>query len=450
MNGVLGTWELLANINQSIYFNNYDTASIVIVNLCNRGNQTATIRIAISSSLTSPSSAEWIVFEQPLLPKDTFEKLGIAVSPGKYVVVRASTNDVNAVCYGLTNGTSPVSGIAQNIGNSPSWITSSSQTVLSGQAVSIQLATDNELGETVTYSLTSGSLPAGLTVSPSGLISGTVPTAGYPSSPVVSSATITATDSRTLSTPQIFSITRRWNDGSTALLAAPNAQAIKAMTGTTTNAAYWIDTGSGAVQTFCLMSTPIGYMLAAKIAATSANGTDWAFSGSNWTRTTTLNESAIANNSAGDAVGRAYYEYRLATGFAMALNTVTNVISFNRPGVTPREALAGSTSTNLESQLTRGNFMTWIANAGTAASNWDNQPNSNRIRLNSLNEIPAVGMRFGITMNNEADDLSNDSAIGFGTYSNNDIFGARNIPAGGHRWTPAPEKFPHQGFIFVA
>ena len=64
----------------------------------------------------------------------------------------------------------------------------------------------------------------------------------------------------------IFSNTRRWNDASTALIAAPNAHAIKAMTGTTTNAAYWIDTGSGAVQTFCLMSTPIGYMLAAKIA----------------------------------------------------------------------------------------------------------------------------------------------------------------------------------------
>jgi hypothetical protein len=449
MNGVLGTWNLLANINQSIYYNNYDTASIVIVNLCNRGNTTATVRIAISSSLTNPSAAEWIVFDSELFPKDAYERTGIAVSPGKYIVVRSSNNETTAVCYGLTNRNSPVSGIAQNLGNPPTWTTSASQTVLSGQAVNLQLATTNELGETVSYSVSSGSLPPGLSLSSGGLLSGTVPTAGYPSADVVFTPTITATDSRTLESPQVFSITRKWNDGSTALLAAPNAQAIKAMTGTTSNTAFWIDTGSGAVQTFCLMSTPVGYMLAAKIAATSFPGTDWSFAGANWTRTTTLNESAIANNSAGDAVGRAYYEHRLTTGFAMALSTVTNTLTFTRPGGTPREALAGSTSTNLESQLSRSNFMTWIANAGTPASNWDNQPNSNRIRLNSLNELPAVSMRFGITMNNEADDLSNDSAIGFGTVTNNDPTGLRNIAAGGHRWNP-DQKFPYQGFIFVA
>lgn len=449
MNGVLGTWELLANINQAVYFNSYDTASIVVVNLCNRGNTNAFIRIAVSTSLTNPSASEWIEFDTGVAPKDAYEKTGIAVSPGRYVIVRSSNSETTAVCYGVTNRSAAPAGITRNFGNPPTFTTATSQTVLSGQAVSIQLATDNEVGETVTYAVTSGSLPPGLTLSAGGLISGTVPTSGYPSSPVTFTPTITATDNRTLATPQIFNITRRWNDGSTALLAAPNAQAIKAMTGTTTNAAYWIDTGSGAVQTFCLMSTPTGYMLAAKIAATSAVATDWSFSGANWTRTSTLNEAGIANNSAGDAVGRAYYEYRLATGFAMSLGTVTNTITFTRTGVTPREALAGSTSTNLESQLNRGNFMTWIANAGTASSNWDNQPNSNRIRLNSLNEISAVGMRFGITMNNEADDLSNDSAIGFGTFSNNEIFGIRNIPAGGHRWNP-DQKFPHQGFIFVA
>ncbi len=449
MNGILGTWDLLANINQSIYYNNYDTASIVIVNLCNRGNTSANIRIAVSSSLTNPSDAEWIVFNSEILPKEAYERTGIAVSPGKYIVVRSSNNETTAVCYGLTNSSAAPSGITRNFGNPPTWTTSSSQTILSGQAVSLQLATTNEDGETVSYAVSSGSLPPGLSLSTSGLLSGTVPTVGYPSADVVYTPTITATDSRTLAAPQVFSITRKWNDGSTALLAAPNAQAIKSMTGTTTNGSYWINTGSGAVLTYCLMSVGGGYMLAAKIASTSASATDWGFFGSNWTRTSTLNESAIGNNTAGDAVGRAYYEYRLATGFAMALNTVTNVISFARTGVTPREALAGSTSTNLESQLNRSNFMTWISNAGTATSNWDNQPNSNRIRLNSLNEIPNVGMRFGITMNNEADDLSNDSAIGFGTFTNNDTTGTRNIAAGGHRWS-TDQKFPYQGFIFVA
>jgi hypothetical protein len=200
------------------------------------------------------------------------------------------------------------------------------------------------------------------------------------------------------------------------------------------------------------MSVGVGYMLAAKIASSTSALDPWSFYGANWQSTTTVNEAAIANISAGSAVGRAYYEYTLRVGFAMALGTATNVITFNRSAVTPRTAFVGPTPTNLETQLTRSNFMTWIAAAGTPASNWDNQPNSNRIRMNSLNQMANVGMRFGITMNNEIDDNSNDSAIGFGTYTNNDFLagGVRNIPAGGHRWTPSPEQFAYQGFIFVA
>lgn len=450
--GILGTWNLLANISQGVAVNDRSLACAVIINVCNRGGANAAVSIAISTSPTSPSGAEWIEWNTIVSPKSTLERQSILVPSGKYVVVRSNRADVNAVVYGVQNGDPiTVAGITQNPGTAPSWVTSATQTVRSGEAISLQLETSNEENETVSYSLTSGTLPSGLSLSPGGLISGTVATAGYPSADVVSSVTITATDSQVLSTPQVFNITRKWNDGSSSLVAAPNAQSIKTMTGTTTNQAYWINTGSGAVSTYCLMSVGGGYMLAGKIPSTTAIGSDWAYDGQNWFKTSTVNESAIANATAGSAVGRSYYEYRLATGFAMALGSVTNVLTFTKTGVTPREALAGATSTNLEGQLTRANFMTWIATAGTAASNWDNQPNSNRIRLNTLNDITNVGMRFGITMNNEADDLTNDSAIGFGTFSNGQRgSGTRNIDAGGHRWTPAPEQFPYQGYIFVA
>lgn len=469
MNGILGTWDLFANINQAVYTNSFSSTSVVTVNLCNRGNNIANVRIAVATSATAPTNAEWIAFNVEVPPKQVYEKMSILVPAGKSVVVRSNSADVNAVCYGITNSSTAPAGISRNFGTAPTFTTSSSQTVKSGEAVSLQLATSNEEGETVTYAVTSGTLPSGLTLSSSGLISGTVATAGYPSGDVISAVTITATDSRSQSTPQLFNITRQWKDGSSSGNAAPNAQAIKAMTGTTTNGAYWIDVGTGPVQTYCLMSTATGYMLAAKIATYTFDGpNDWGYWGSNWFRTTSLNEAQIANNTSADAVGPVYYNYRMTTGFAMALNTVTNVIAFNYNGTTPRQALAGTTSVNLESQLSRSNFMTWITNAGTASSNWDNQPNANKIRLNSgaptpqnfvhpesygptqnrTYEIPNVGLRFGIAMNNEADDTSCDSSIGFGTFTNGWYSNPRHVAAGGHRWN-GDQRFNYPGFIFV-
>lgn len=281
MNGVLGTWELLTNVNQAIYFNNYDTASIVIVNLCNRGNRTANISIAISSSLSDPSNAEWIVFNQLLSPKDTFEKLGVAVSPGKYVVVRSSSSDVNAVCYGLTNSNSPVSGIAQNLGLSPTWVTDTAlPLVFAGDPnTAIQLAATDPEGGSLTYALTSGSLQ-GLSLTSAGLISGTASTTGYSSGvpDSTSTATISAIDVNGRETPRTFNITRRWRDGTSAGQAAVSAAAIRAMTGTTTNGQYWIQPlGSpSAQQVFCIMDNSIGdgggWMAAFNILSTTNAG----------------------------------------------------------------------------------------------------------------------------------------------------------------------------------
>jgi len=468
MNGILGTWDLFANVNQSVFTNSFSTTSVVTVNLCNRGNSTAFVRIAVSASATAPTNAEFIAFNVEVAPKQIYEKMSILVPAGKHVVVRATTAEVSAVCYGITNSSVAPAGVARNFGTAPVFTTSTSQTVKSGEAVSLQLDTSNEEGETATYALTSGVLPSGLSLSGSGLISGTVATAGYPSGDVISAVTITATDSRSQSTPQVFNITRQWKDGSSSVNAAPNAQAIKAMTGTTSNTAYWIDVGTGPVQTFCLMSTATGYMLAAKIATYTFDGpNDWGYWGANWFRTTSLNEASIATSTSADAVGPAYYNYRISTGFAMCLNTVTNALTFNYSGTTPRLALAGTTSFT-PAGLTRSSFMTWIAAAGTASTNFDNQPNANVIRMNSgvptpqnfvspegylpsnnrLYEVVNVGLRFGIAMNNEADALSCDSSIGFGTFTNGWYSNPRHVAAGGHRFSP-DQRFNYPGFIFV-
>ena len=263
MNGVLGTVDLLPNISQAVYFNNYDTASIVVINVCNRGTTTTSVSLAVSVSATNPSNAEWIEFNLGLSPNNTLERTGIAISPGRYLVVRSSNANVNAVCYGVTNGTTALAGIGQNLGTAPTWVSDNPlPTVFAGDPnTSIQLSATDTEGESLTYSLTSGSLQ-GLSLSPAGLISGTASVTGYSSGVPDSTATanITVTDSRNNSTIRAFNIVRRWRDGSSSGQAAQSAEAIKAMTNTTTNAQYWIQPVGAptAQQVFCIMDNSIG------------------------------------------------------------------------------------------------------------------------------------------------------------------------------------------------
>jgi len=216
----------------------------------------------------------------------------------------------------------------------------------------------------------------------------------------------------------------------------------------TPDGVYWFDhgTGSGAYQAYADMTNG-GYILVGKISDTPADTTNpWSYNGARWSQTTTTNESDCTNTTAGDALNRAYYEYTLAEGFRFSMGTATNQISVERTNVTAKDAFTG-TQYNV-STLGRSNFLTWIANAGTPASNWDNQPNCNRIGFNRTDSSNSA-MRFGITMNNENECNSNDSAIGFGCYTNNQSSsGDRNCAAGGFRWS-STVRYPYDGWIWV-
>ena len=232
--------------------------------------------------------------------------------------------------------------------------------------------------------------------------------------------------------------------GTTEAQAASSAAAILAVDPTAPNGVYWLNHGSGAYQAYCYM-TAGGYILVAKVASTTANNTSWSYNGSNWGSTTAVNESTCTDIGAGDGLNRGYYGYTTTTGFLFSLGSFSNTLQVSRSGVTARNAFTGG-QFNMDG-MSRSQFMSWINTAGTNSNNWDNQPHCNRIGFNRT-DSSATAMRFGITMNNENDCNSNDSAIGFGTYTNNDTGGTRNIPAGGHRWN-GDQKFPHQGYIFV-
>ena len=196
-------------------------------------------------------------------------------------------------------------------------------------------------------------------------------------------------------------------------------------------------------------------MVVGKIQPENGVNTGWSYSGSYWSAnslTTIAPEEACIDTTRGNGQTRAYYGYTTTYGFRMVLGMsgttalLTNALEIQRSGTTPLNAFTGS-QFNLDSQLYRADFMTWITRAGVDSSNWDNQPNCNRIGMNRTDSSSSA-MRFGITMNNEGDCNSNDAAIGFGTYTNNDTGGIRNIQSGGHRWS-GDARYPIQGYIFV-
>jgi len=171
---------------------------------------------------------------------------------------------------------------AISINDAPAWTTSAGSlgTVYEDVAASnIQLAaSDIETGGSIVYSITSGSLPSGMSMSSSGLITGT-PNVNdsYNASGVTHNFTVTATGSDGDTTPRAFNILRKWYDGSSSTQAANSALEIKNLTGTTTSGLYYINvSGQGAVQTWCDMTTDGGgWTLVFKYHNYNANNFVW-------------------------------------------------------------------------------------------------------------------------------------------------------------------------------
>jgi hypothetical protein len=102
--GRLGTADLTAATDTTVYTCPVDTFSVVTVSVCNRGTATAAVRVALSASGT-PSSAEFLEFDAEILAKNVLERTGIVLDAGKNIVVRSNAASCSVVVMGIETST---------------------------------------------------------------------------------------------------------------------------------------------------------------------------------------------------------------------------------------------------------------------------------------------------------------------------------------------------------
>ena len=258
MNGLLGSHNLRQEVIQSIYVCDALKGAVVSLNMCNRNNVPAMIYVAVTDSLNTVLPSEWIEYGTEIGSKGVIERSGIVLGAGQYLTVKSNLNNVTVTCWGATVGdTTTVTPISTN--EVPTWETNSTLlTVYAGETntVNLALSTPTSVG----FSVTSGTAPTGMTLNSStGVLSGNPDTGSYNPSGTTITFDVTGTVGAT-NTVKTFNIIKRWKDGSTRALANTSAQAIKTITGTTTDGTYWIrPTGSpDAFQVHCYMSLESG------------------------------------------------------------------------------------------------------------------------------------------------------------------------------------------------
>lgn len=113
MNGRLGAKQLFAKTPQSVYVCGRTKASVVTINIVNKGTQDAKLRLSIGDTESSPNPQDFIEFDTFLSPKNVLVRTGLIVPTGYYVTCESSQDNVDVAVFGIEAGdTVPVDTIA--------------------------------------------------------------------------------------------------------------------------------------------------------------------------------------------------------------------------------------------------------------------------------------------------------------------------------------------------
>lgn len=102
--GRLAANDLSASTLTEVYVCPADTFAVATLNLCNRGANTSTIRVAVADTGT-PTNGEYIEFDTDLLAKNVLERTGIVLAADQRIVVSSTEASVSAVVVGIETST---------------------------------------------------------------------------------------------------------------------------------------------------------------------------------------------------------------------------------------------------------------------------------------------------------------------------------------------------------
>lgn len=290
----------------------------------------------------------------------------------------------------------------------------------------INLSATQPDGLPITYSVVSGSLPSGLSLSSAGVISGTV---GTYFQVLTHNFTIRVSGPNVPPADRAFSISTTLRpDGSDSPHAGTSAAQIKSNTGTTTSGYYYITANSNTFQVYCDMSGATAWMLAMR--ANSGSST-FGYNAAYWTNNSGLSDNSDPTTAIDIKNNNLWQNFtvsniRLTASTTASSLTSNPTTSFGTFGATLNTIFNGGNN-NYNTQVNWGRA-SWISWGGTVLGTgdiWGNQPNCNEDRINSTWTYHAV--RLGISFNNEGDCNTNDSGIGIGQWRNG--LGDRNGPA---------------------